>query len=631
MMEKLTDFCKRKKKALIIGGVAAAVCIAGVAAAVLLFMPGIAPVSDTLTVELGESFDEKSAVTLKNAEWSEVTITGEVDTNVAGTYELVFSLENKSVTVTVNVVDTTPPVLTLQKDSFEALMGHPLTIDRIVMSADDYTAVECSINGDSVDWDTPGEYTMEVLAVDLAGNETTATARVTVIETDETAPQITGAENVSVVVGMPFDVMEGVAATDDTDPEPKLEADITEVNTRVLGSVTVVYKATDSSGNEAAASRVITVIPDPDDKAAPVISGVADASIDVGSSFDIMSGVKVTDDRDKDPVLTVQNGGFNSQIAGTYKITYTATDMSGHKTTATRTVTVKPQTVSYGGGTFTAYWSTKGIAGQPYLVAVNRTYNTVTIYGKDSAGNYTVPVKAAVCTVGRSGKTPVGYFKTTDKYRWAGLIGNVWGQYSTRIVSDILFHSVPYNSQDPSNLSYNSYNQLGTAVSAGCVRLTVADAKWIYDNCPRGFVTVIYDSSASPGPLGKPAAMKIDPNDTVRRGWDPTDPNPNNPWHKPVAPAEPDTSDEPDTPAEPDTSTESGTSTKPDTPAEPDTSTEPGTSTDPDTSSDPGVSDEPDSSTTPDPADTGSSAAADDAEEPADSEDGSSSDIPETA
>lgn len=68
----------------------------------------------------------------------------------------------------------------------------------------------------------------------------------------------------------------------------------------------------------------------------------------------------------------------------------------------------------------------------------------------------------------------------------------------------------------------------GTACSAGCVRLTVADASWIYSNIASGTLVEFY-SSADPGPLGKPYAKKISDN-TECRDWDPTDPDPNNPW-----------------------------------------------------------------------------------------------------
>ena len=164
-----------------------------------------------------------------------------------------------------------------------------------------------------------------------------------------------------------------------------------------------------------------------------------------------------------------------------------------------------------------------------YYIKVNRSANTVTIYGKDSDGYYTVPVKAMVCSTGSA--TPYsGVYKTPQKARWGTLIGPVYGQYCTRITGQILFHSVPYlKYNDNSSLEYWEYDRLGEARSMGCIRLTVADAKWIFDNCPIGTSVEFYSSSV-PGPLGKPSAPKVSNAGEVLRGWDPTDPDPNNPW-----------------------------------------------------------------------------------------------------
>lgn len=163
-----------------------------------------------------------------------------------------------------------------------------------------------------------------------------------------------------------------------------------------------------------------------------------------------------------------------------------------------------------------------------YYIKVNNQANVVTIYQKDSLGNYTIPVKAMVCSIGTA--TPKnGVYSTTNKYQWRLLVGNVYGQYATRIVGSILFHSVPYLKQDPSTLEYWEYDKLGTSASAGCVRLTVADAKWIYDNCKSGTKVEFY-SDANPGPLGKPTTKKISNEDENVRIWDPTDSRDNNPW-----------------------------------------------------------------------------------------------------
>jgi len=158
-----------------------------------------------------------------------------------------------------------------------------------------------------------------------------------------------------------------------------------------------------------------------------------------------------------------------------------------------------------------------------YLIKVNKQQNCVTIYEKDTKGKYTVPVKAMVCSTGWA--TPLGTYNTQVKYRWKILLEDVWGQYSTRITGSILFHSVWYYQQNPATLSAYQYNKLGTTCSHGCIRLTVEDAKWIYDNCPVGTTVVIYNDKKA-GPLGKPAAQKL----KAGTGWDPTDPAENNPF-----------------------------------------------------------------------------------------------------
>lgn len=183
----------------------------------------------------------------------------------------------------------------------------------------------------------------------------------------------------------------------------------------------------------------------------------------------------------------------------------------------------------------------------PYRITVNLTDNIVTIYEKDSAGRYTTPDRAFVCSAGSY--TPEGTFRTTNKYIWRPLFGNVFGQYATRITGSILFHSVPYLKQDKSTLEYDEYNKLGTTASAGCIRLTAADAKWIYDNCPSGTVVEMYRGNRKE-PLQPEQPAKIDISDS-RKGWDPTDPDPANPWKNPNAEqTEQPKAEEPDSPPE---------------------------------------------------------------------------------
>jgi len=155
----------------------------------------------------------------------------------------------------------------------------------------------------------------------------------------------------------------------------------------------------------------------------------------------------------------------------------------------------------------------------PYAATINRRTNVVTIYARDERGNYVVPVKAFTCSVGMPNTpTPTGTFYTPSKYRWRELMGPSWGQYATRIVGGILFHSVAGHNTTSYNLSAVQYNRLGGPASHGCVRLNVRDAKWIYDNCALGMRVTISDTAYQP--FDKPGTIKI----PASQNWDPTDP-----------------------------------------------------------------------------------------------------------
>lgn len=166
--------------------------------------------------------------------------------------------------------------------------------------------------------------------------------------------------------------------------------------------------------------------------------------------------------------------------------------------------------------------------GMPYCIKVNKTQNVVTVYSLGDNGFYNNPVKAMVCSVGETGNTPTGVFKLGDRSEWLPLEGGVYGQYAVNITGSILFHSVPYFTQDKADLEVEEYNRLGSSVSAGCVRLSVIDARWIYDNCSKDTYVEIFESDYV-GPLGKPVAAVI--SSGGREGnWDPTDPDRSNPY-----------------------------------------------------------------------------------------------------
>lgn len=134
------------------------------------------------------------------------------------------------------------------------------------------------------------------------------------------------------------------------------------------------------------------------------------------------------------------------------------------------------------------------------LVDVNNQVTTV--YSKDRNGEYTVVVRQMLCSTGmKATPSDVGDWTLNGrKATWCYF--PKWGshaRYWTRINASIAFHSVIYNTTNLMDLSVSSYKKLGKRASHGCIRLTVNDAKWVYDNVPAGtVVTIREDLPADP-------------------------------------------------------------------------------------------------------------------------------------
>lgn len=92
------------------------------------------------------------------------------------------------------------------------------------------------------------------------------------------------------------------------------------------------------------------------------------------------------------------------------------------------------------------------------------------------------------CTVGKaSTPTPKGIYNIGIKGLYFGVEKGYKCWYYTQFKGNYLFHSIIYN-LDGSVRD----GRLGMALSDGCVRLAKENAKWIWDNIPKG--TEVYIS-----------------------------------------------------------------------------------------------------------------------------------------
>lgn len=231
-------------------------------------------------------------------------------------------------------------------------------------------------------------------------------------------------------------------------------------------------------------------------------------------------------------IVTVDDGG---RIDGISEGTATITAQIGN-TRHTYNVTVTAETPSLYDGYSTCYLANTDVLNEnlnniyeknPYFIKVNRSQNCVTVYTYDKNGEYTVPIRAMICSTGIDKATVLGDdFYIYYKQEWNPLFNDVYGHYVSGFYGDYLFHSVPYEDASADTLETEEFNKLGDEGSLGCVRMETADVKWIYDNCPENTPVTVYDDN-NPGPLGKPKAIKITDHTC---GWDPTDDDPQNPY-----------------------------------------------------------------------------------------------------
>lgn len=256
------------------------------------------------------------------------------------------------------------------------------------------------------------------------------------------------------------------------------------------------------------------------DTTGPTISGEDILTIYKNDTKTISDYYEISDDSSADVKVEVE-GECDTTIVGSCNLKIIAADQNGNKTTKDIVVNVVVNP------------NIEKLGMSEYYIKVNRVLNVVMIYALDENGEYSGLVKTFVSSNGAPGsETIIGTYTIANKYESLLLVGNVWGHYATQISGPYLFHSVPYyNPGNPhwSDLEYEEYNKLGESASAGCVRLAVIDAKWIYDNVATGTTVEIYDADTLPDGVVKPEAIKIDVN-SANRGWDPTDPDPENPW-----------------------------------------------------------------------------------------------------
>ena len=313
------------------------------------------------TIEVGSPYVELGATALDNYDGditaSIVTDASAVNTAAVGSYAVTYDVTDSSgnaavqITRTVNVVDTTPPVITLIGANPQTIEVGSSYVELGATALDNYDGDitgSILIDASAVNTSLVGSYPVTYDVTDANGNTAVQVTR-TVNVVDTTIPVITlvGANPQTIEVGSPY-VESGATALDnyDGDITGSITIDTSAVNTAAVGSYTVTYDVSDSSGNAAVeVTRTVNVA----DTTIPTITlvGANPQAIEVGSPY-IELGATALDNYDGDITgsIVIDASAVNTAAVGSYTVTYYVVDANGNAAVqVTRTVNVVDTTI----------------------------------------------------------------------------------------------------------------------------------------------------------------------------------------------------------------------------------------------------------------------------------------------
>jgi len=235
--------------------------------------------------------------------------------------------------------DSVLPVITLTGSSQIALQAGSAYIEPGVATATDnidtLDIANVSIVG-GIDVNTVGTYTITYSIADSSGNVGIATREIVVFDSPMPVIMLNGNASVGVAFNSIY-VEQGATAGDSI--VALIGGDT--VDTSVVGTYIVTYDFTNSNGIPAfQVTRTVIVI----DVTSPVITPTGDNPVYllIGATY-IDEGATATDDVDTNPGLTnkiTTDNPVNTDVEGTYTVTYSVTDNDNNSSTATRTVFV---------------------------------------------------------------------------------------------------------------------------------------------------------------------------------------------------------------------------------------------------------------------------------------------------
>ena len=162
-----------------------------------------------------------------------------------------------------------------------------------------------------------------------------------------------------------------------------------------------------------------------------------------------------------------------------------------------------------------------------YYIEINQKQNACIIYRYSKDKKTKNPYKVFSCSVGKNVKQ--GKYKTSETYTWLDINGS-WHKYNTRFGENAWIQSAEYRDKYSYTLKKSSYNAIGSRQRDGkCIFLTAEDAAWIFSTCKaKTEISIIKGKKTDKLPLQFKERVKAE----KYCGWDPTDPDTDNPHKK---------------------------------------------------------------------------------------------------
>lgn len=393
---------KKKKLIGMIAGISATALTLGALGGYTLWHYRLPKFHD-VTIELGQPLPPVGEFMTEHAiEKLSAMVTGlaDVDVTKTGVQELTFAHGGKTETVQLSVVDTTPPVFTLQDVSAD--IGAELTAEDFVVAVHDLSEVTLTLAKPLETPDGYGDVAVDVIATDASGNMSegsctlsyvwmrnewtmelgsslsadhilmnpekdgglldqaaldalskaavgtypisattadgkTGTCQVTVVDTVKPSLKV---KNLKVYEGEPVSKEDLVESATDLSGEVTVTL-LQQPDSSKTGTYTIGVEAVDINGNKTTAEAVLTVVKDTDP---PTFSGLKKLSVDKDKKPNYTSGVTATDAKDGKVAFEYDDSQVDLSKPGTYTVTYTAQDKAGNKATQQRKLTVLADT-----------------------------------------------------------------------------------------------------------------------------------------------------------------------------------------------------------------------------------------------------------------------------------------------